>query len=144
MDYAPSWIKEDPKKYFHAEKARYTISPLCDAALAADERAFAALMKHILSVDQQQRTVIMMQVENETGMVDTDRDYSPEANAKFAGPVPKELMDYLEVHRAQLGPTVEVPGPANTILPPAPGRKYWRILRPRPSVHGLWPAMWTA
>jgi beta-galactosidase GanA len=106
MDYAPSWIKEDPKKYFHAEKARYTISPLCDAALAADERAFGALMKHILGVDQDHRTVIMMQVENETGMVDTDRDYSPQANAKFAGPVPKELTDYLEAHRDKLAPTV--------------------------------------
>jgi beta-galactosidase GanA len=107
LDYAPEWIKKDPKKYFHAEKARLTISPFCEAALAADERAFAALMKHILSVDQEHRTVIMMQVENETGLIDTDRDYAPEANAKFAGPAPKELMDYLEAHRGRLAPALE-------------------------------------
>lgn len=107
LDYAPAWIKEDPKKYFHAEKARLTISPFCEVALAADQRAFAALMKHILSVDQEHRTVIMMQVENETGLIDTDRDYSPEASAKFASPVPKELMDYLEAHRDRLAPALE-------------------------------------
>jgi beta-galactosidase GanA len=107
LDYAPEWIKEDPKKYFHAERARLTISPFCEAALAADQRAFAALMKHILSVDHDRRTVIMMQVENETGLIDTDRDYSPKANAKFASPVPKELMDYLEAHRDRLVPAMQ-------------------------------------
>jgi beta-galactosidase GanA len=107
LDYAPSWIKEDPRKYFHAEKARLTISPFSGAALAADQRAFAALMKHVLSVDQEHRTVIMMQVENETGLIDTDRDYSVEANAKFQSQVPKELMDYLEAHRDRLVPALE-------------------------------------
>jgi len=107
LDYAPAWIKEDPKKYFHAEKARLTISPFCEAALAADQRAFGALMKHILRIDEQHRTVIMMQVENETGLIDTDRDYSPEANAKFASAVPKELMDYLAAHRDGLMPALE-------------------------------------
>src|SRR5439155_1183250 len=38
-----------------------------------------------------QHTVIMVQVENETGTYDSPRDFSPEANRLFAGPIPAEL-----------------------------------------------------
>ena len=37
--------------------------------LAADSRAFAALMAHLRQVDGARRTVLMVQVENEVGMI---------------------------------------------------------------------------
>ena len=48
------------------------------------------------------RTVIMVQVENETGLVGTDRDYSEEATRLFRGPVPAELMAYLNENSENL------------------------------------------
>ena len=75
-----------------------------DATRDADARAFAALMRHIKEVDGQQHTVIMVQVENEVGVLGDSRDRSPAADKAFAGPVPKELMDYLQRHKDTLAP----------------------------------------
>ena len=61
-------------------------------------------MRHVKAVDGQQHTVIMIQVENEVGMQGDTRDRSPVANKAFAGPVPKELMDYLQQHKDTLIP----------------------------------------
>jgi hypothetical protein len=80
------------------------LSPLSDANRDADARAFAALMRHIKAVDGQQHTVITIQVENEVGMQGDTRDRSPLANQAYAGPVPKELMDYLQKHKDTLIP----------------------------------------
>jgi hypothetical protein len=55
-------------------------------------------------VDGQQHTVIMIQVENEVGMRGDSRDHTPAADKAFAGPVPKELMDYLQQHNDTLIP----------------------------------------
>ena len=46
----------------------------------------------------------MIQVENEVGMHGDSRDRSPAANKAFEGPVPKELMDYLQQHKDTLIP----------------------------------------
>jgi len=61
-------------------------------------------MRHIKQVDSRKHTVIMLQVENEMGMSLDSRDFSPVANRAFAGPVPKELMDYLQQHKDTLVP----------------------------------------
>jgi beta-galactosidase GanA len=58
--------------------------------LEADKRAFVALMRHIREIDPQ-HTVILVQVENEVGSYNNPRDFSPEANRLFAGPIPAEL-----------------------------------------------------
>jgi hypothetical protein len=70
--------------------------------MEADSRAFAALLHHVKSVDEAQRTVLMVQVENEPGQIGTDRDYSDAATRAFNQPVPKELLSFLESHRQQL------------------------------------------
>jgi len=80
------------------------LSPFSDANLNADAHAFAALMRHIKEVDGQQHTVIMIQVENEVGMQGDSRDRVAAANTAYAGPVPKELMDYLQQHKETLIP----------------------------------------
>jgi beta-galactosidase GanA len=66
-------------------------SPHAPAALAADIRAFSALMRHLKAADPR-HTVIMVQVENEPGSWNTVRDYSPEAQKLFTAPVPAELL----------------------------------------------------
>lgn len=108
MAYTPAWIKEDPTKYWHARDATgqplYNISPFCAAARQADAKAFAAVMRHIKSVDSTGRTVIMVQVENESGLKGTDRDYSPQATRAYESAVPARLMAYLEDHRNHLAP----------------------------------------
>jgi beta-galactosidase GanA len=92
--YAPEWVKSDTKRFprmmTKEGKTHYVLSPLGRTTLEADKRAFVALMRHIRDVDPQ-HTVIMVQVENETGTYDNPRDYSPQANQLFAGPIPAEL-----------------------------------------------------
>jgi beta-galactosidase GanA len=92
--YAPEWVKRDGKRFPRMRKedgsAHYVLSPLGRETLAADSRAFAALMRHLREADPQD-TVILVQVENETGSYNLARDRAPEAERLFAGPVPAEL-----------------------------------------------------
>jgi beta-galactosidase GanA len=92
--YTPEWVKADTKRFPRMitkdGKTHYVLSPLARSTLDADSRAFAALMRHIREVDPQ-HTVIMMQVENETGSYGSPRDFSAEANRLFAQPIPAEL-----------------------------------------------------
>jgi hypothetical protein len=72
------------------------MSPHGAATLAADRKAFGVLLKHIKEIDEKDRTVILVQVENEPGIVGPARDHSPEANKLFNGPVPDEFVTALK------------------------------------------------
>jgi beta-galactosidase GanA len=61
------------------------------ATLEADKKAFAQLMGHLRDTDAQ-RTVIMLQVENEAGTYGSARDFSPRAQKLFDAPVPQKLV----------------------------------------------------
>jgi hypothetical protein len=104
--YVSEWMKRDKQKYTRVRGARgeemEIISPLCRSAMEGDARAFAALLHHVKSVDEGERTVLMVQVENEPGLFGTDRDYSEAASELFGQPVPKELLSFIESHRQQL------------------------------------------
>ena len=104
--YPPDWVKKDYKRFPRIQvqdgKTIELLSTLSDANRDADARAFAALMRHVKEVDGQQHTVLMIQVENEVNVIGDSRDRSPVANKAFAGPVPKELMDYLQKHKDAL------------------------------------------
>ena len=106
--YPPDWLKKDFERFPRAQiaggKSIELLSPLSAANRDADARAFAALMRHVKEVDGQQHTVILIQVENEVGVLGDSRDRSPVANKAFEGPVPKELMDYLQKHKDTLIP----------------------------------------
>jgi hypothetical protein len=106
--YPPDWLKKDFERFPRAQvaggKSIEVLSPFSDANRDADARAFAALMRHVGEVDGRRRTVIMIQVENEVGMPADSRDRSPVANRAYEGPVPKELMDYLQQHKETLIP----------------------------------------
>tara|TARA_R110002167_G_scaffold17426_14_gene66542 strand:+ start:920 stop:2572 length:1653 start_codon:yes stop_codon:yes gene_type:complete len=96
-NYAPAWVKLNPERFPLLVKQdgtpSYALSPYGEQTRAADARAFAALMRHIRQVDSDQRTVIMVQPENETGTYGSVRDYSPAAQAAFDGPVPEALLE---------------------------------------------------
>jgi beta-galactosidase GanA len=106
--YAPAWIKSDQERFPRSESSSghglEILSPLSDANRDADCRAFAALMRHLREIDGKQHTVLMVQVENEIGMIPEARDHSADANKLFAGQVPKELMDYIVAHKDALAP----------------------------------------
>jgi beta-galactosidase GanA len=92
--YQPAWVKFDLKRFPHMMtrdgKTHYVATPLGRNTLEADKRAFVALMRHIREIDPD-HTVILVQVENEVGSYGNPRDFSPEANRLFAGPIPGEL-----------------------------------------------------
>ncbi len=93
--YLPLWMKRYPERYPRVTGAGGrpvdSPSPYAAATLAADQRAFAALMRHLKAVDPR-RTVIMVQVENEPGTYGSVRDHSAEAERQFAAPVPAALL----------------------------------------------------
>lgn len=106
--YTPAWVKKDTARFPLVKDENGTtlniLSTFSDEACKADARAFAALMKHIHKIDAKQQTVIMIQVENEIGTLQTKRDYSKIANTSFNGPVPAELTIYLEKNKASVYP----------------------------------------
>jgi hypothetical protein len=105
--FAPAWVKADQDGFPRAQigdgRTLETLSTLSENNWEADARAFAALMRHIREVDRSHR-VIMVQVENEIGILGDTRDRSPAANKAFAARVPAELMDYLQKHKDELLP----------------------------------------
>jgi hypothetical protein len=106
--YAPDWIKRDAQRFPRAADRdghrQEILSPFSPENLRTDARAFAALLKHLREIDGTAHTVVMLQVENEIGMLPTARDHSPEADRAFAGPVPDELVSYLTAHAERLQP----------------------------------------
>ncbi len=97
--YAPVWVKQDTRRFPRViEKDGNEVeilSTLGKATMEADARAFAALMHHIREVDGRAHTVLMMQVENEVGVLGDSRDRSPAANQAFAAAVPNEVFRYI-------------------------------------------------
>lgn len=99
MDYAPGWVKADNDTYprmvgLDGKEVR-VLSPHSKATREADARAFGVFMKHLKEIDGEQRTVIMVQVQNEPGSLFTARDYSAASNELFAGRVPSDLTESL-------------------------------------------------
>ena len=106
--YAPIWFKEDykkyPRAYTKAGKPLEIASSFSENVFQADSRAFSQWLKHIASVDKEEGTVIMIQIENEIGMLEDARDYSKEADKLFYAPVPSLFIDYLQKNKRSLHP----------------------------------------
>ena len=96
MHYAPEWVKTNPKRFSRVIRAdgepTDVLSANSRANLDADKAAFVALMRHLKTIDANEHTVLVVQVENEGGCIGSARDYSPEVNAAFAGQVPSDLL----------------------------------------------------
>jgi beta-galactosidase GanA len=108
--YAPSWVRRDEARFPRAMlpngSGEEILSAFSPAVLHSDRRAFTTLLRHLKGVDQKQQTMLMVQIENEIGMLPTARDHSPLANRAFAEAVPPALTDYLVAHRATLVPSL--------------------------------------
>ena len=85
--YTPGWFKQDTKRFPRAMTAEgkqmEIASCFSDNVLQADLKAFSALMRHIREKDPQREVVIMMQIENEIGMLESARDHSPLAEKAY-------------------------------------------------------------
>lgn len=104
--YAPVWVKQDTKRFPRVivqGREIEVLSPVSTETQKADARAFTAVMQHIKQVDND-HTVLMMQVENEVGVLGDSRDRSPDANRTFNSPVPAELTRYLKTHHDTVYP----------------------------------------
>jgi hypothetical protein len=105
--YMPEWMKLDPGRYPHmVDRDGQTVdspSPHAAASLDADKSAFTAFMRHLKETDPQ-RTVLMVQVENEAGAWGSVRDYSPVAQKLFEAPVPPEVLSAMRVKTASPSP----------------------------------------
>src|SRR5450631_1138448 len=71
MHYVPAWVKTETAHYPRMVDPRGepidVLSPNSEQNLDADKRAFTALVQHVKEVDASQHTVLMIQVENESG-----------------------------------------------------------------------------
>ena len=85
--YTPGWFKQDTKRFPRAMTAEgkqmEIASCFSDNVLQADLKAFSTLMRHIREKDPQREVVIMMQIENEIGMLESARDHSPLAEKAY-------------------------------------------------------------
>jgi len=102
--YAPQWVKADTKRFPRMIRPDGEPIDVFSASgpgsrntLAADKAAFVALTKHLKEIDGEKHTVIMIQVENESGGVGSVRDFSAESNREFDGQVPADLLS--SVHK---------------------------------------------
>ena len=110
--YAPGWVRADPERFprVHLAPGRNSdvLSPFAPAVTAADARAFAALMAYLGGADAA-GTVVLVQVENEVGILGPARDGSPLAEAAWREAVPAALTDHLAARGAELLPEVREP-----------------------------------
>lgn len=106
--YAPLWFKENYKKYPRARtssgKPMEIASSFSENVFQADNRAFTQWLNHIKAIDEEHGTVIMIQIQNEIGMLEDARDHSEIADKLFRADVPSRLMEYLKNNRKSLHP----------------------------------------
>lgn len=77
--YAPVWVKSDTHRFprvVEDGKQVDILSTFGQATMKADSRAFAAVMRHLREVDGRDHTALMIQVENEVGVLGDTRDHS--------------------------------------------------------------------
>ncbi len=105
--YMPQWMKAEPERYFHLidknGRPADSPSPFCTASMEADVRAFTAFMRHLRAFDPQ-RTVILVQVQNEPGTWGPVRDYSPVAQKVFEAPVPAAILKAMNAQSSGSSP----------------------------------------
>jgi beta-galactosidase GanA len=106
--YAPAWMKTNTKRFPRTldstARSQEIFSVFGKETLEADKKAFAALMRHIREIDAQQKTILMVQVENEIAMLSTAREHSKMADAVFNTKLPAELTAYLQKNKNKLVP----------------------------------------
>lgn len=103
--YAPSWVKQGFGREFELAansngRPVEIMSAFSERNVRADAKAFASLMKYVKKADGAEGTVIMVQVENEIGMLGDARDHSRLAQNAYNSPVPYEMIYMLTSGKA--------------------------------------------
>jgi beta-galactosidase GanA len=97
--YAPSWVKRDERRFPRARssegKAQDILSCFGSETLKVESKTFCSLMGHIAKTDKNQR-VLMIQVENEIGMLPSARDHCPLADEAANQLVPGKSITWRE------------------------------------------------
>jgi beta-galactosidase GanA len=106
--YAPAWVKTNQRRFPRSVgsdgRGMEILSPFSRENVETDARAFAAFMRHVRQIDEREQTVIMVQVENEIGMIPDSRDRSEMADKLYAGQVPDDLLKYMIEKKEDLIP----------------------------------------
>ncbi|KAI7207156.1 glycoside hydrolase [Hortaea werneckii] len=113
--YVPPWVKTNatrfPRVELRAAEARDglqtadILSVFGEESMRADARAYARLMQHVHDMDRDYATVIMVQVENEVGVLGDSRDYGELAEQAFSEPIPDDLLRFLRNDWTQMNET---------------------------------------
>ena len=110
MDYVPAWVKTNRKRFKRVISKNgddvWDLSSHCKVNLEADKEAFITLCQHLKDKDGIDQTVIGLQIENESGILGSDRDYGPEAQAEYDSPVPAKLVTAMK--KADKGRVYEI------------------------------------
>ena len=100
--YVPPWVRSDvrrfPRAAMQTDPSPEHLSPFGPAVREADAAAFVEFMRHLRRHDEDQGTVLMVQVENEVGLLGDSRDRSALANAEFHAQVPEDVFTALDAH----------------------------------------------
>lgn len=108
--FVPAWVKANQEKFPRVQvksgKSIEVLSTLSETNREYDTRAYTAFMRHIREVDSKKNTVLMIQLQNEVGILGDSRDRSKPANEAFVKAVPKELVNYLIKHKDSLLPEI--------------------------------------
>lgn len=98
--FVPQWVKTDKNRFDFVKtaigKTIRNLSAVSRENLEADKKAFCKLINQIKKIDADEGTVIAVQVQNEPGIVGSDRDYSDKAEELFNSTVPEELLSILK------------------------------------------------
>lgn len=109
--YVPEWVKIDLKRFPRMQTKlgvnSGSLSAFGKNTMKADATAFAHLMAYLKKYDAKEQTVLMMQVENETGLLGTTRDRIDIAEKAFKQSVPSTLLNYLARNEANLIPEMQ-------------------------------------
>lgn len=120
--YAPMWVKRDTRRFWRAEVEKgknkvllrdfnnmpyTTLSCHCEETMQADARAFSELMRHLRQVDEKERTVVVVQVENEPGLQGAAREHSDYADELFSKKVPEDFASYMKLHTETMSKDVQ-------------------------------------
>jgi len=110
--YVPDWVKEDfyrfPRIQIYNGKRIEALTPLSKELLKADKKAYVAMMRHLKKVDEKEQTVIMIQMQNEVGVLGDSRDRSETANIAFEKEVPEILTEYIKKNKDQILPALKL------------------------------------
>lgn len=108
--YAPYWVMKDTKRFprMRDEKGQNLpyLANFTSALTNIESKAFYKLMDHIRQIDSEEQTVLMVQVENEVGILGDSRDRSLLAETLFKKDVPEQLMKYIVKNEKKILPEI--------------------------------------